>query len=105
MRKAYKVIYEAPTSEQRQAIKAKYPTAVCLWRTERDYHAYDEDAQKLVSIFYGVDPEEAVQRGLIVKEFSMTVDAFDRGLHEIVKADCRVVISDMPSHKEHITIE
>jgi len=94
MAKSKKEIAETPLMKQYNAIKAKYPDALLLFRVGDFYETFGEDAIKSSKILGIVLTRRANGAASYVELAGFPHHALDTYLHKLVKAGLRVAICD-----------
>lgn len=102
-RKTFRLIYEPPTQEQRDALRAKHPDAIQLWSLGNKYATYGSDAAKTACAVLNIDYNLAMTMGGGIVEYHFDSHALDSVLPKLVRAGHRVCIYETEPRKEYVT--
>lgn len=102
-RKTFRLIYEPPTQEKRDALRAKHPDAIQLWMLGKWCATYGSDAAKTACVVLDIDPTLAMTMGGGITEYQFDSHALDTVLPKLVRAGYRVCIYEVEPRKEYIT--
>lgn len=93
-------MFLAPSQEQKNEMKAKFPDAICLWRVANEYRVYGEDAKTVCTIILNIDSEIANTLGGGISEYRFDHMGLDRVLPQIIAAGHRVAICEFNEEKK-----
>lgn len=102
-RKTFRLVYEPPTQEKRDALRAKHPDAIQLWNLGDKYTSYGSDAVKTACVVLDIDYNLAMTMGGGIVEYEFASNSLDMVLSKLVRAGHRVCIYETEPKKEYIT--